>query len=80
MRRMGHLFNAYYALNILAVTPRLVNVRHQQGRLIGRMKGLGFQLRTKAILNTLTEDVLKSSEIEGEKLDRDQVCSSISAA
>ena len=41
------------------------------------MEGLGFQLQTEAVLNTLTEDVLKSSEIEGEKLDRDQVRSSI---
>jgi Fic family protein len=41
------------------------------------MEGLGFQLRTEAILHTLTEDVLKSSEIEGEKLNRDQVRSSI---
>jgi Fic family protein len=50
---------------------------HKQGRLIGRMEGLGFQLRAEAVLNTLTEDVLKSSEIEGETLDRDQVRSSI---
>ncbi len=55
----------------------LVEVRHRQGRLIGRMEGLGFQLRTEAVLNSLTEEVLKSSEIEGEKLDRDQVRSSI---
>jgi Fic family protein len=41
------------------------------------MEGLGFPLRTEAVLDTLTEDVLKSSEIEGEKLDRDQVRSSI---
>lgn len=41
------------------------------------MEGLGFQLQKEAVLNTLTEDVLKSSEIEGEKLDRDQVRSSI---
>jgi Fic family protein len=59
------------------ISQRLVEVRHQQGRLIGRMEGLGFQLRTEAVLDTLTEDVLKSSEIEGEKLDRDQVRSSI---
>jgi Fic family protein len=59
------------------ISGRLVNVRHRQGRLIGRMEGLGFQLRKEAVLNTLTEDVLKSSEIEGEKLDRDQVRSSI---
>src|SRR5579863_7617699 len=55
----------------------LVEVRHRQGRLIGRMEGLGFQLRSEAVLNSLTEEVLKSSEIEGEKLDRDQVRSSI---
>jgi len=55
----------------------LADVRHKQGRLLGRMEGLGFQLRTEALLRTLTEDVLKSSEIEGEKLDADQVRSSI---
>jgi Fic family protein len=59
------------------ISQRLVEVRHRQGRLIGHMEGLGFQLRKEAVLNTLTEDVLKSSEIEGEKLDRDQVRSSI---
>jgi Fic family protein len=56
---------------------RLVDIRHRQGRLIGRIEGLGFQLREEAVLNTLTEDVLKSSEIEGETLDRDRVRSSI---
>lgn len=55
----------------------LASVRHRQGRLIGRMEGLGFALRNEAMLNTLTEDVLKSSEIEGEILDRGQVRSSI---
>ena len=55
----------------------LADVRHEQGRLLGRMEGLGFHLRTEALLRTLTEDVLKSSEIEGEKLDADQVRSSI---
>ncbi|HUB30987.1 MAG TPA: Fic family protein [Terracidiphilus sp.] len=59
------------------VSRQLIEVRHRQGRLIGRMEGLGFQLRTEAVLNSLTEEVLKSSEIEGEKLDRDQVRSSI---
>lgn len=38
---------------------------------------MGFPLREEAVLRTLTEDVLKSSEIEGEVLDRDQVRSSI---
>jgi Fic family protein len=52
-------------------------VRHRQGRLIGRMQALGFPLRQEAVLQTLTEDVLKSSEIEGEVFDKDQVRSSI---
>ncbi|WP_421828356.1 Fic family protein [Larkinella sp.] len=55
----------------------LALLRHKQGRLIGRMEGLGFSLRSEAILQTLTLDVLKSNEIEGEKLDQDQVRSSI---
>ena len=60
-----------------ALAERLIAVRHRQGRLIGRMEGLGFALRAEATLRTLTEDVLKSSEIEGEMLDREQVRSSI---
>lgn len=55
----------------------LAAVRHRQGRLIGRMEGLGFALRAEATLQTLTEDVLTSSEIEGEILDKEQVRSSI---
>lgn len=60
-----------------ALAQQLAAVRHRQGRLIGRMQVLGFPLREEAVLKTLTEDVLKSSEIEGEILDKDQVRSSI---
>jgi Fic family protein len=56
---------------------RLADVRHRQGRLLGHMEALGFQVRQEAELRTLTADVLKSSEIEGEKLDAEQVRSSI---
>ena len=59
------------------LTERLASVRHRQGRLIGRMEALGFDLRAEAVLHTLTEDVLKSSEIEGEVLDKEQVRSSV---
>jgi Fic family protein len=59
------------------LAKQLAAVRHRQGRLIGRMHALGFPLREEAVLQTLTEDVLKSSEIEGEILDKDQVRSSI---
>src|SRR5205809_2280084 len=55
----------------------LATVRHRQGRLIGHMEALGLNLQQEAVLQTLTADVLKSSEIEGEKLDAEQVRSSI---
>jgi Fic family protein len=55
----------------------LAHVSREQGRLLGRMEGLGFELRSEAHLQTLTEDVVKSSEIEGENLDSAQVRSSI---
>ncbi len=56
---------------------QLAAVRLRQGKLLGRMEALGFQSRADAVLETLTEDVLKSSEIEGEILDKEQVRSSI---
>jgi len=59
------------------LTRQLAAVRHRQGRLIGRMEGLGFGLRAEATVDAVTEEVLKSSEIEGEKLDRGQVRSSV---
>ena len=59
------------------IALKLVEVRHQQGRLLGRMEGMGFRLQAEANLHTLTLDVLKSSEIEGEILNPDQVRSSI---
>jgi len=55
----------------------LASVRHRQGRLVGHMEALGFKVQQEAVLETLTEDVVKSSEIEGEKLDTGQVRSSI---
>jgi Fic family protein len=60
-----------------AIAEALAAVRHRQGRLVGRMEALGFPLQQEAVFRTLTADVLKSSEIEGEKLDREQVRSSI---
>jgi len=60
-----------------ALAKQLAHVSREQGRLLGKMEGLGFELRSEAHLRTLTEDVVKSSEIEGEKLPPDQVRSSI---
>jgi Fic family protein len=59
------------------VADPLASVRHRQGRLIGHMEALGFRFQQEAVLQTLTTDVLKSSEIEGERLDAEQVRSSI---
>src|SRR3954454_2919858 len=59
------------------VAGPLASTRHLQGRLIGQMEALGFRVREEAVLRTLTDDVLKSSEIEGEKLDAEQVRSSV---
>lgn len=55
----------------------LAAARHEQGRLLGRMESLGFGLQGEADLVMMTEDVLKSSAIEGEKLDAQQVRSSL---
>lgn len=59
------------------LAPLLNKTHREQGRLLGKMEALGFDLQGKAYLETLTRDVVKSSEIEGEQLDSDQVRSSI---
>ena len=59
------------------LAPLLTKVSRKQGRLLGRMEALGFELQREAHLSTLTEDVVKSSAIEGENLDPVQVRSSI---
>ncbi len=59
------------------LAEQLVVVRQHQCRMLGRMEGLGFKLREEATLQTLTEEVVKTSEIEGEILDKDQVRSSL---
>ncbi len=55
----------------------LGKVRNLQGKLVGKMESLGFDLRNEATLETLTLDVLKSTEIEGEILNPEQVRSSL---
>jgi Fic family protein len=60
-----------------ALASKLADIRHRQGRLLGRMEGLGFELKREATLGTLTNDVVKSSAIEGENLNPDEVRSSI---
>lgn len=60
-----------------SVQVLLGKVRHLQGKLLGQMNALGFSFQEETVLSTLTLDVIKSSEIEGEKLNYDQVRSSI---
>ena len=55
----------------------LGDVRNLQGRLLGRMESLGFEYRNEAVLNTMTLDVIKSSEIEGVFLNPEEVRSSV---
>jgi Fic family protein len=57
--------------------PLLSYVRNRQGKLIGRMGALGFELRNEANLEIITQEIIKSTEIEGEILDREQVRSSV---
>lgn len=59
------------------ISVLLATVRYQQGKLLGQMAQLGFQLRSEATLQMLTLEILKSGEIEGELLDKEQVRSSV---
>jgi len=59
------------------IAPLLSTVRLRQGRLLGRMESVGFNLQEEAVLQTLTQDVVESSRIEGEVLDKAQVRSSL---
>lgn len=59
------------------IAGHLGDVRYLQGRLIGRLSALGFSFQDEAMLQTLTRDVVKTSEIEGEKIDASQVRSSL---
>ncbi len=60
-----------------SLASKLAAVRHHQGRLLGRMEGLGFELQREASFHALTKDVVKSSAIEGEDLNVKEVRSSI---
>ncbi|MBA3602991.1 MAG: Fic family protein [Parachlamydiaceae bacterium] len=59
------------------ISTILCPLLHDQGRLLGQMERVGFKLQQGTFLETLTQDVIKSSEIEGELLDQTQVRSSV---
>jgi Fic family protein len=66
-----------FTWNYDALVNLLSEARNLQGRLFGKMESLGFDFRDEAMLETLTLDVLKSAEIEGELLNPEHVRSSI---
>src|SRR5882672_9478327 len=66
-----------FTWNAGRLVPHLSATRYEQGLLLGRMKGLGYQLKNEATLAALTEETVKSSAIEGEELDAESVRSSL---
>ncbi len=71
MQRRGDWPQWRYDLRALA--QRLAEVSRAQGLLLGRLADVGLALRDQASLAALTEDVVKTSEIEGERLDAQSV-------
>ena len=65
-----------FSWDAAVLSQKLSDIRHRQGRLLGRMETLGFDLRAEANIKTLTADVVKSSAIEGETLSASEVRSS----
>lgn len=66
-----------FSWNHAQLAEPLASVRHRQGLLIGRMNAIGFGLQQEGVLQTLTSDIVNSSEIEGERLNTEQVRSSV---
>lgn len=66
-----------FSWDINLIAPALIQARHHQGRILGRMDSLGFSFQEKANLQILTQDVLNTSAIEGEFLNPEAVRSSI---
>ena len=66
-----------FTFDASTLASQLAGVRHRQGWLLGRMEGLSLTLKREASLAMLTDDVVKSSAIEGVKLDAEEVRSSI---
>ena len=67
----------HFVYSLDRVSNLLQEIRFNQGKLLGKMEGVGFEMQDEANIKTLTLDVVKSSEIEGELLNSDQVRSSL---
>ena len=68
-----------FSWNTERLASKLAEIRYRQGLLLGRMEMLSFELKNEASLNTLTNDIVKSSAIEGEILNPEEVRSSIAS-
>ncbi len=66
-----------WSYDLASLVGPLADVSRAQGLLLGRLADVGMALRDQASLAALTEDVIKTSEIEGERLDAESVRSSI---
>lgn len=66
-----------FTWNLESVNKALITAQEHQYRLLGKLSALGFDIQQRTALESITEDVLRSSEIEGEVLNRDSVRSSI---
>ena len=74
---MRYIYNSkdwpWFTWSAERLVSHLSAARYQQGLLLGRMQGLGYQLKKEATLAALTEETVKSSAIEGEELSRESV-------
>lgn len=66
-----------WSFDLAEISDTLNQVHYQQGLLLGRMRDLGMDVRQQAVLSALTEDVVKTSAIEGEQLNAQSVRSSL---
>ena len=70
----------HFCWNNDSIIASLARVREKQGRLLGLMDGLGFDVQSTSSLEVMTEDVLRNSEIEGLLLNAEHVRSSVAPA
>ena len=76
-RAITHLGSPHFCWNNDSVIAPLARVREKQGRLLGLMDGLGFDVQSASSLEVMTDDMLSNNEIEGLLLNADNVRSSV---
>ena len=66
-----------WQFNASQLSEKIAEIHHARGYLLGKIDDLGFDLKKEAFLEVVSEDVLKTSQIEGEYLDQEAVRSSV---